>query len=121
MLCQAKYDRGNEVGQTHIVILGRLQKGLHLKPRQQHDRCACVESHVQDHHQAIDMEEGQYADQCVGFEEIIKSLHLLEICHQVAVREHHAFRQSCRPARIWESHEVICRIDYHFRWWSTIS
>src|SRR5258705_1447299 len=71
MLCQAKYDRRNDVGQTNFIILCGLQERLKLEARHHYNCGAGVESHIQYHHESVDVEQRQHANQRVSFEEVI--------------------------------------------------
>src|SRR5678816_1829125 len=99
------------MGQRNVVILRRFQERLELEARHQYYCCAAVESHVQNDDETVDVEERQHADQCVSVGEVTQPFHLPEVCGEVVMREHHAFRQTCGPTRVRKGDQIFACID----------
>src|SRR5215217_925825 len=100
MFAESENDWRHKMRQRHFVVLCCFQECLELEARHHHDCGAAVESHVQNDYETVDVKERQHADEGVGVVEVAESFHLPEVSDEVMMREHHAFRQTCRSTRV---------------------
>ena len=65
-LLKSEHDRGHEMGQSHFILLQRLQERFKLKTRKRNNSGALPQTQVQDDHEPIDVKHRQHGDQCIG-------------------------------------------------------
>ena len=96
------------------VLLCRREKLLEIETWHRDDGGAVREPELQDDHHAINVEQREHRQNPIALLESVErlgSVDLAEVRHHIAVRQHHAFRQSRRPARVREHDDVFGRCD----------
>ena len=72
-----------------------------------------MQSHVEHDNQTINMKERQNAQQNIVTIEIVESVHLAHVRHDIVVRQHHALGQTRRAARIRQRDQIVLGIDFN--------
>ena len=111
LLAKRQHDGRDDVGERHPVLLHRLQALFQVESRHRHDRRAEVEAKVHDDDHAVDVKEGKHAEHDVAVADVQDARRLQHVRHQVAVREHHAFRQARGAARVGKHDHLRARVD----------
>ncbi len=66
---------------------------------------------VHDHGHPVDVVEGHHSEHPLAFAQMEALFGLANVGHQVAVRQHHAFRHAGGAARVGQRHQVLRRVD----------
>ena len=103
------------MGPGDRVILDQLKELLQVEPRHRDDGGTVAQGRVHDHEQPVDMEERQHSDQPVFLPGVMYGSRLADVCHQVAVGEHHALGEPGRAARVRKGDQIVGRVDVDLR------
>ena len=114
MLGERDGDRRHDVREPDRPVLEHAQEGLEIEARHRDARGAPQQAQVHHHDHAVDMEEGQHANQRPDLGGL-DGIDLYEVGEQVAMRQHHAFRQAGGARRVRQHDDVVGRIDGHRR------
>ncbi len=112
MLRQRDDHRRRDERARELVLLVQRQELLEIESRHRHDPDAGPQARVHEHLHAVDVKEREHRDEAVV---LLKRNHgkgLLGVRDEVAVREHHALRQT-RRARGVGQHDDVVEVDGH--------
>ena len=85
---ESKHDRRDSKQPRDLVLLNQGETLLEIEARDRHDRRSLAEEEIHQHLHAVDVEEGQHADEGVGAVEAHVLLSdLQQVGHDVPVRE----------------------------------
>ena len=113
-LQEGQHQRRHDRQIRDAVLLCRREKLLEIETWHRDDGGAVREPELQDDHHAINVEQREHRQNPIALLESVERLgavDLAEVRHHIAVRQHHAFRQSRRPARVREHDDVFGRCD----------
>ena len=96
---------------AHLVLLDQLQRPVGVESGHDQAGSAADQGGVEEHHQPIDVIEGQKGEEDGVFADQPGPQHLTEVGGQVVVGEHHALGQPRRPAGVGEHRQVLLRVD----------
>ncbi len=99
--------------ERHAILLNQAEKLFKIESWHRHDRRAQVQTHIEDHHEAVNVKERQDAKQRIVAMKVIEPIHLAHIRHQIVVSEHDPLWQTRCTARIRQCHQVFSRINRH--------
>ena len=110
MLRERDDDRRHDVQHRRSMTRHEIEIRLELEPRHDDERRARPNAHEHDDGQAVDMKERQERDRRVLAVDVVAGdVDLQDVRDEVAVRQHHAFRQPRRAARVRQRDEVVRR------------
>ena len=110
-LASAKTTGRDDVQQRGAMSFDEVEIRLELELRHDDQRRARPHAHQRDDGEAVDVKERQERDRRVLTVDVVPgAVGLQDVRDEVAVREHHAFRQARRAARIRQRDEVV-RLD----------
>ena len=89
------------------MLLDQVDQRVAVEALHRDDRRAVGQAHVEDDRLAVDVEEGQQADERVLLGEGHRVVGLLDVRDQVAVGEHHALHQAGGAARVGQHGELL--------------
>jgi hypothetical protein len=110
---QGQHDRRDQEAQVHPMPLHQRQEAFELEARHRHDRRAGPQRGQEDAAQPVAVGEGQEGEDRIRFGQRKQPLQLDHLGDEVAMGEHHAFRQSGRPAGIQECDQILVRTDVY--------
>ena len=110
-LREREHDRRHDVQHRGAVTLDEIQIAIEIEPRHDDERCARPEAEQHDHDEAVDVEEGQEADERIlAVAQVTGRVDLQNVRDEITVRQHHAFRKSRSAARVRKRDDVV-RVD----------
>ena len=115
MLGQGEHQRRHDEGARDAILLQQPEKRLQLELGQRHERGAVPQAQVQDDLHPIDMEERQHGDDAILLRDVKHWGGLDQVRHEVAMRQHHALRESGGATRVRQHGEIKGRVDGHER------
>ena len=111
MLGDREDDGWDDVQQGGAMPLHEIEVVLEVELRHHDQRHARPHAHQHDDGEAVDVKERQERDRRIRSVDVVPGVGgLQDVRDEVAMREHHAFRQARRAARIRQRDEVV-RID----------
>ena len=115
MLGQGEHDGRHEVCRRHSVLLQQVEEPLEVEARHRDDGGAGLQRGAHDHRHAVDVVEGQDADERVVGRDALVGRDLGHVGDQVVVRQHDALRHPRGAARIGQRGQVVARVYRHRR------
>ena len=116
VLGERQHDGRHHIHIRDAMILQRFEKQFKFELGQGHDGGSLHQRAAQNDHHAVDVKEGQDADDgIVGGQHGHRRMHLTQIRHQIAMRQHHALRDARRAAGVRQHAHIGGRVDRHLR------
>ena len=115
LLCHRQHNWRGHVANGHVIVLHGLQELREIEARQNDDGGPSCQPQAQNHRESVDVEEGQHTNGRIRLGNHFHRRELADVRHQIAVRQHDAFRDASGAAGIGQRHHILAQIDVHQR------